>query len=74
MGGGPQMPTFHPADTWPHRKIDRPTCSHCGWIMWLARVEPDKPGYDRRTFECVHCQRTQELVVEIEQQEPSSGS
>jgi hypothetical protein len=20
--------------------------------MWLARIEPEKPGHDRRTFEC----------------------
>jgi len=42
--------------------IDRPTCAECGTLMWLARVEPDKPGYDKRTFECPVCDRS---VVEI---------
>jgi hypothetical protein len=24
--------------------------------MWLARVEPDEPGHDKRTFECPACE------------------
>jgi hypothetical protein len=23
--------------------------------MWLARIMPDEPGYDLRTFECPEC-------------------
>ena len=30
--------------------------------MWLRSIEPDKPGYDRRTFECPMCQH---LIVKI---------
>jgi hypothetical protein len=38
----------------------RPQCPTCGARMWIARIEPDEPGYDRRTFECPECDR--ELV------------
>jgi len=34
----------------------RPHCPRCGARMWLARVEPDEPSYDRRTFECPECE------------------
>jgi len=30
---------------------ERPDCANCGMRMFLARIEPDKPDYDRRTFE-----------------------
>jgi hypothetical protein len=29
-----------------------PLCSKCGAPMWLARIQPDKPGCAPRTFEC----------------------
>jgi hypothetical protein len=32
-------------------------CQQCGAPMWLARIEPDKPDRDKRTFECAKCQR-----------------
>ncbi len=31
--------------------------------MWLARVEPDEPGYDRREFECPECDHS--MIIEI---------
>ena len=32
-------------------------CPECRSSMRLAWIEPDeKPGYDKRTFECLHCQ------------------
>jgi transcription elongation factor Elf1 len=31
--------------------------------MWLARIQPDKPGYDRRTFECPVCHDEMVVVV-----------
>ena len=44
------------------RSIEHPRCE-CGARMWLARVEPDKVGHDRRTFECPRCQNEQVEVV-----------
>jgi hypothetical protein len=35
--------------------IDHPPCPKCGTHMWLARIEPDKPGHDLRRFECPAC-------------------
>ena len=37
------------------RIIGRPFCEFCGTQMWLACIEPDKPDYDKRTFECPMC-------------------
>jgi hypothetical protein len=31
--------------------------------MWLARIQPDKPGYDRRTFERPVCHDEMVVVV-----------
>jgi hypothetical protein len=36
----------------PPETIARPKCLVCGAQMWLARVYPEKPGCDQRTFEC----------------------
>ena len=33
-------------------QIPHPNCPKCGTPMWLARIEPDEPNYDRRTYEC----------------------
>ena len=30
-------------------------CTKCGVKMTLARIEPDKRGYDLRVFECTKC-------------------
>ena len=39
-------------------------CPQCRSSMRLAWIEPDeKPGYDRRTFECVHCHHLDTLMV-----------
>jgi predicted RNA-binding Zn-ribbon protein involved in translation (DUF1610 family) len=32
-----------------------PKCPKCGTRMFLTRIEPDRPAYDRRTFECIEC-------------------
>jgi hypothetical protein len=32
--------------------IVRPACPTCTAQMYLARIEPEKPGYDLRIFEC----------------------
>jgi hypothetical protein len=38
-------------------------CPKCAQFMWLARIEPDKPDHDRRTFECRDCDYTKTVVV-----------
>jgi DNA-directed RNA polymerase subunit RPC12/RpoP len=43
--------------------IVRPPCPKCGSQMWLARIEPDAPDYDKRTFECPKCNHKLSMVV-----------
>jgi hypothetical protein len=38
--------------------------------MTLARIEPDKPGYDLRTFECTKCNNVDQYIVEYETSSP----
>jgi DNA-directed RNA polymerase subunit RPC12/RpoP len=58
---------------WADRKIFadgtatmRPVCSKCGAPLWLIRIEPDKPGFARRTFECPRCQSRISEAIELE--------
>jgi transcription elongation factor Elf1 len=37
----------------------------CGSRMLLARIEPEKPGYELRTFECPTCEHSMSVVVKI---------
>jgi len=30
--------------------------------MWIARIEPDEPDYDKRTYECPACDN---VLIEI---------
>lgn len=43
--------------------IDRPPCKLCSLPMWLVRIEPYKPDYDNRTFECPACQYEEMVIV-----------
>jgi hypothetical protein len=45
-------------------------CTKCGAKMTLARIEPDKPGYDLRTFECTKCNNVDQYIVEYETSSP----
>jgi hypothetical protein len=38
--------------------------------MVLARIEPAKPGYDLRTFECTKCNNVDQYIVEYEASSP----
>lgn len=38
-------------------------CPACGGLMLLTLIEPDKLGYDKRTFECPRCQNELTEVV-----------
>ena len=42
---------------------ERPLCPVCEHRMVLEQIEPDKPGYDRRTFECPSCEHVETVVV-----------
>jgi hypothetical protein len=44
----------------------RPECPTCTAQMYLARIEPEKPGFDLRTFECPRCQHLETVVVNFE--------
>jgi hypothetical protein len=46
----------------PALTIAHPECPECGGEMWLARIEPDRPDHDRRTFECQTCLK---VVIKI---------
>jgi predicted RNA-binding Zn-ribbon protein involved in translation (DUF1610 family) len=43
--------------------IVRPPCPKCGTQMLLARIAPDKPDHDKRTFECPKCEHSESVVV-----------
>ena len=45
--------------------IDHASCPKCGSAMWLARIEPDKPDHDLRTFQCPNCEHTETKVVKF---------
>ena len=55
----PRSQVFAP----PFKEINRPACPKCGMPMWLAHVAPDKPGFDKRTFECPVCEHSEAVVV-----------
>jgi len=44
----------------------RPSCFKCGAPMWLIRIEPDKSGCARRTFECPRCRNQMTEVIDLE--------
>ena len=46
--------------------ILRPICQKCGTRMMLARIEPDHPGYERRTFECSACDHSETIVAKFD--------
>jgi hypothetical protein len=44
---------------------ERPFCADCESPMILSRLEPDKPGFDLRTYACLMCAATKSIVVAI---------
>jgi DNA-directed RNA polymerase subunit M/transcription elongation factor TFIIS len=58
------MALFPPATT-ASDAIKRPPCPECGTMMILARIEPDKPNHDKRTFECPKCHHSESMVVKF---------
>ena len=50
----------------PVSQIGDRRCPECRSSMRLAWIEPDKkPGYDKRTFECLHCQHLDTVTVKL---------
>jgi hypothetical protein len=45
--------------------IKSPRCPKCGEMMALRLIEPERPGFDLRTFECPKCFGTQTSVASI---------
>jgi hypothetical protein len=45
--------------------IKSPRCPKCGEMMALRLIEPERRGFDLRTFECPKCLATETLVVSI---------
>ena len=43
--------------------IAHPDCPACGAHMFLMRIEPAQPDYDKRTFECPQCLEHSTQVV-----------
>ena len=44
--------------------IVRPLCTKCDKKTWLTRIElTDRPGYDKRTFECPTCEISVSEIV-----------
>jgi ribosomal protein S27AE len=42
---------------------DRPKCPKCTRQMFLAHIEPGKPGFDLRTFACPRCEHSESILV-----------
>jgi hypothetical protein len=43
--------------------LSLPKCKICGTTMLLARIEPDEPGHDKRTFGCPACENVISEIV-----------
>jgi hypothetical protein len=61
-GGSHAAPSFWNAVITNHRAA----CQECGNRMMLARIEPDKPKHDKRTFECFECGHSESVVVKYQ--------
>jgi hypothetical protein len=44
-------------------RLPRP-CTKCEAPVALARIEPAKPGFDLRTFECSKCNNADQYIIE----------
>jgi hypothetical protein len=40
-------------------------CLRCGTQMHLASIQPEKDGYDRRTFQCAKCAYSEDFIVKV---------
>ena len=44
---------------------ERPFCADCEAPMILSYLEPDKPGFDLRTYVFLMCAATESIVVPV---------
>jgi RNase P subunit RPR2 len=44
--------------------IHRPACPKCHANMMLARIMPERMGFELHTFECPKCDHVHEVIVE----------
>jgi hypothetical protein len=44
---------------------EHPFCADCEAPMILSLLEPDKPGFDLRTYACLMCAATESIVVPV---------
>jgi hypothetical protein len=56
-----------PAPSFFHEKptSEHPFCPDCECPMVVSHLEPDKPGFDLRTYVCLMCSATKSIVVAI---------
>jgi ribosomal protein S27AE len=40
-------------------------CPKCNAQMHLARIEPEKPGFETQIYECPTCQHSEIIVVQF---------
>ena len=58
-----RIPTYQPSGPYSD-SIVRPLCLKCDKKTWLTRIElTDRPGYDKRTFECPTCEISVSEIV-----------
>jgi hypothetical protein len=48
-------------------------CPKCAARMLLKSIDPDMPGHDKRTFECVECRRKEFVVIKFRDSFQSEG-
>ena len=48
-----------------HNPLLHRICPTCAAEMWLAVIEPAKPGQDKLTFECTDCGREEFVEVKL---------
>jgi predicted RNA-binding Zn-ribbon protein involved in translation (DUF1610 family) len=58
------MPEIQPIPRIPDRLVQL-ACSNCATTMVLTQINPDKPGYETRTFHCPRCGYAETKVFEI---------
>ena len=40
-------------------------CPECGGMMWVVWAEPEKMGFERRSYECSVCLHTETVMVAV---------
>ena len=55
--------TYQPA-TAHSDSMERPDCLRCGTKTRLFGIEPERPGYELRSFECPSCHHIQTAIGE----------